>query len=131
MSDAGTAPRRRARITRSGDFDAVYRRGRSAANRHLVVYAFARDDRPPASPPRLGLSVSKKVGDSVERNRVKRVLRERFAEIAPSLPTGIDVVVIARPGCAEYVAQKGSAAIGARLGELAERATRPHAAAAP
>jgi ribonuclease P protein component len=127
MSDPGTAPRRRARITRSGDFDAVYRRGRSAANRHLVVYAFARDDRPPAAPARLGLSVSKKVGDAVARNRVKRVLRERFAEIAPSLPCGIDVVVIARPGCAEYVEDKGSAAIGERLVELAERATRPHA----
>ena len=124
MSDAGTAPRRRARITRSGDFDAVYRRGRSAANRHLVVYAFARDDRPSSSPARLGLSVSKKVGDAVERNRVKRVVRERFAEIAPSLPPGIDVVVIARPGCARYVEEKGSAAIGARLAELVERVTR-------
>lgn len=128
MTDAGTAPRRRARITRSGDFDAVYRRGRSAANRHLVVYAFARDDRPPDSPARLGVSVSRKVGGAVERNRVKRVLRERFAEIAPRLPGGIDVVVIARPGAAEYVEERGSAALGARLAELAERAT---AAGAP
>ncbi|MGD9570515.1 MAG: ribonuclease P protein component [Thermoleophilia bacterium] len=128
MSDAGTAPRRRARITRSGDFDAVYRRGRSAANRHLVVYAFTRDDRPATAPPRLGLSVSRKVGGAVERNRVKRVLREQFAAIAPGLPGGIDVVVIARPGAAEYVEERGSAALGARLAELAERAT---AASAP
>jgi len=123
VSDAGTAPRRRARITRSGDFDAVYRRGRSAANRHLVVYAFSRDDRPGDAPARLGLSVSKKVGGAVERNRVKRVLREQFAAIAPGLPGGIDVVVIARPGAAEYVEERGSAALGARLAELAERAT--------
>lgn len=130
MTDAGTAPRRRARITRSGDFDAVYRRGRSAANRHLVVYAFARDDAPGAAPARLGLSVSKKVGGAVERNRVKRVLRERFAEIVDRLPCGIDVVVIARPGCAEYVEEKGSEAIGARLAELAEKVTRPREATA-
>lgn len=130
MTDAGTAPRRRARITRSGDFDAVYRRGRSAANRHLVVYAFSRDDEPGTTPARLGLSVSKKVGGSVERNRVKRVLRERFAEIVETLPRGIDVVVIARPGCAEYVEEKGSAAIGARLAELAEKVTRPREASA-
>jgi ribonuclease P protein component len=125
VSDAGTAPRRRARITRSGDFDAVYRRGRSAANRHLVVYAFAREDRPAGAPARLGLSVSRKVGGAVERNRVKRVLREQFAAIAPELPAGIDVVVIARPGAAEYVDERGSAALGERLAELARRATAP------
>src|SRR5688572_28197755 len=124
MTDSGTAQRRRARITRSGDFDAVYRRGRSAANRHLVVYAFARDDRPAGEPARLGLSVSRKVGGAVERNRVKRVLREQFATLADALPGGIDLVVIARPGCAEYIEERGSTAIGDRLRELAERATR-------
>ena len=110
----------------------MYRRGRSAANRHLVVYAFARDGGPPDGPARLGLSVSRKVGSAVERNRVKRVLRERFAELAPSLPPGLDVVVIARPGAAEYLAERGSEALGARLGELAERAlaaSPPEAAA--
>ena len=131
MTDAGTAPRRRGRITRSGDFDMVYRRGRSAANRHLVVYAFAREDRPPGSPARLGLSVSRKVGGAVERNRVKRVLRERFAALQPGLPGGIDVVVIARPGCAEYIEERGSAALGERLAELAERATRESGRTAP
>jgi ribonuclease P protein component len=125
MTDAGTAPpRRRGRITRSGDFDTVYRRGRSAANRHLVVYAVTRDDRPAGEPARLGLSVSRKVGGAVERNRVKRVLREQFATLADALPGGIDLVVIARPGCAEYIEERGSTAIGDRLRELAERATR-------
>lgn len=129
MEDAGTAPRRRGRITRSGDFDAVYRRGRSAANRHLVVYAFARPEREGGA--RLGLSVSRKVGGAVERNRVKRVLREQFARLAPLLPERTDVVVIARPGCAEYIEERGSAALGERLSELAERATRTGAGAAP
>jgi len=120
--DLAPPPRRRGRISRSGDFDAVYRRGRSAANRHLVVYAFAREGQPAAEPARLGLSVSRKVGGAVERNRVKRVLRERFDELAPALPGGLDVVVIARPGVAEYLAERGSGALGARLAELAERA---------
>jgi ribonuclease P protein component len=62
------------------------------------------------------------VGGAVERNRVKRVLRERFADLSADLPSGIDVVVIARPGAAEYLAERGSEALGARLGELARRA---------
>jgi ribonuclease P protein component len=122
MTDAGSAPRRRARITRSGDFDLVYRRGRSAANRHLVVYAFPREDQPPGEPARLGLSVSRKVGGAVERNRVKRVLREQFASRSEVVRAGIDVVVVARPGVAQYIEERGSAALGARLGELIARA---------
>jgi ribonuclease P protein component len=113
--------RSRARITRSGDFDAVYQRGRSAAGRHLVLYAFTRPDATAGAAPRLGLSVSRKVGGAVERNRVKRVLRERFAELAPSLPPGTDFVAIARPGLAAYLEERGSAAVGERLAELVGR----------
>lgn len=97
----------------------MYRRGRSSANRHLVVYAFPRPDAAPGAEARLGLSVSRKVGGAVERNRVKRVLRERFHEIAPELAPGIDLVVVARPGVAEYIEQRGSAAVAERLRELA------------
>ena len=122
---ASAPPRPRGRITRSGDFDAVYQRGRSAAGRHLVLYAFTRPEAPPGAPPRLGLSVSRKVGGAVERNRVKRVLRERFAAISPSLPPGTDYVAIARPGLAAYLEERGSAAVGERLAELAGRLTPP------
>ena len=124
---------RRGRISRSRDFDAVYRRGRSAAGRHLVVYAFPRDQPDDVSPTRLGLSVSRKVGDAVTRNRVKRVLREQFAHHASHVPAGVDVVVIARPGCAAYLADQGSAALGDRLGELLLRALggTPSASAQP
>lgn len=134
MSEAspatGPGPSRshRARISRSGDFDAVYRRGRSSADRHLVAYAFRRPDAPPDAPPRLGLSVSRAVGGAVERNRVKRVLRERFAALAPGLPLGTDWVLIARPGLHEHIERHGSAAVGERLRELTGRlagAARP------
>ena len=114
----GVPPGSRGRISRSRDFDAVYRRGRSAANRHMVMYAFPRDD---AEPARLGLSVSKKVGGAVDRNRVKRVLRERFAALGERVPQGHDVVIIARKGLAEYDAEQGSQAVADRLGELVER----------
>ena len=113
---------RRGRISRSHDFDAVYRRGKSVAGRHLVVYIFRRDPADASDAPRLGLSVSRKVGGSVERNRIKRVLREQFANVAHRLPADVDVVVIARPGVAEYEADRGSAALGERLDELITRA---------
>lgn len=131
MSDAGApeprtalAPRGRGRITRSGDFDAVYRRGRSAADRHLVVYAFARSGTgAEEGPPRLGLSVSRQVGGAVVRNRVKRVLRERFAQLVAedALPAGSDWVVIARSGLAEHLERHGSAAALERLRTLTGR----------
>jgi ribonuclease P protein component len=121
---------RRGRITRSGDFDVVYRRGRSAANRHLVVYAFARPDDAGGGGPRLGLSVSRKVGTAVERNRVKRVLRERFAELAADLPADTDYVVIARPGVVDYLERRGSGALAERLAELTGRLARPSGAGA-
>ena len=130
MNGADATPRaRRSRLTRSGDFDAVYRRGRSAAGRHLVVYAFIREDADPTAPARLGVSVSRKVGGAVERNRIKRVLREQFAEIVDGLPRGTDVVAIARAGAVEYLDEHGSAALGERLAELARNATRERAEA--
>lgn len=122
MPDGGARRGRRSRVTRSGDFDSVYRRGTSAAGRHLVVYAFARGE---GEHPRLGLSVGKRVGSAVERNRVKRVLREEFARISGALAPGVDYVVIARPGAHEYIEERGARALGDRLGELAEKATGP------
>lgn len=110
---------RRRRISRSGDFDAVYRRGRSVANRHIVMYTFQRGGSDGGA--RLGLSVSRKVGGAVERSRVKRVLREQFAGIASRFGPTTDVVLIARPGVAEYIETHGSVAIGARLRELSDR----------
>ena len=91
---------RRHRLSRSRDFDAVYRQGRSASTRTLTVHWFARgsdDD----GPPRLGLAVPKAVGNAVTRNRLKRQLREVWQEVAGEIPAGRDYVLVARPGLAE------------------------------
>jgi ribonuclease P protein component len=105
----------RGRLSRSAEFERVYRQGRSTANRHLVLYAFpnAASDRP-----RLGLSVSRKVGSAVERNKVKRMLRESFARIEPTLRDGQDVVLVARPSAAELVEREGLAGVDGALEEL-------------
>ena len=66
--------RKRARLSRSGDFDRVYRDGRSHANRFLVLYAFPRTE-DGSEGARLGTSVGRKVGGAVQRNAVKRALR--------------------------------------------------------
>src|ERR1700712_3496652 len=91
------APRsKRGRLTRSADFERVFRKGRSFGNRHLVLHLFPRDDADETRDPRVGLSVSRRVGGAVDRNLVKRLLREAFAEHAGRFPTSVDLVIVAR-----------------------------------
>jgi ribonuclease P protein component len=116
----------RGRLSRSAEFERVYRQGRSTANRHLVLYAFPN---PAAERPRLGLSVSRKVGGAVERNRVKRLLREAFASAEPELRAGQDIVVVARPQVGELAEREGLAGIDAALTDLIARAGLGSAAA--
>src|SRR5258706_8129119 len=85
---------KRRRLSRSAEFDRVYRQGRSRGNRWLVLHTFPRGTEDGA---RLGLSVGRKVGGAVERNKVKRLLRDAFWARADELPGDHDFVIVARP----------------------------------
>jgi ribonuclease P protein component len=118
----GARPRPgRSRLTRSADFDRVFRHGRSHAGRELVLYVFPRGDE--ETPPRLGLSVSRKVGGAVDRNLVKRLLREAFAAESERLPPGTDVVVVARHDAKALAEREGLEGIRRVLGDLLDRAS--------
>ena len=111
---------RRHRLSRSRDFDAVYRQGRSVSTRFLVLYWFGRDD--DDGDPRLGLAVPKATGNAVARNRIKRQLRELWRTRLERIPSGRDYVLIAKPGLPEAVEANGSSWLEERVDELVERA---------
>ena len=112
---------RRNRLSRSKDFDAVYRRGRSTSTRYLVLHWFPRDGDPDGEP-RLGLAVPRAVGSAVARNRVKRLLRESWRELLPSVPPGQDYVLSARPGLAEPADARGKDWLMGEITDVLEKA---------
>jgi ribonuclease P protein component len=122
------AAQRRRRLSRSGEFDRVYRDGSSNATRFLVLYAFPRKDEEDRDV-RLGVSASRKIGGAVDRNRVKRALREAFWSIAERLPAKYDFVLVARPDLAELLEREGTAGVTTSIEEalagtsLTERST--------
>lgn len=108
---------RRHRLSRSRDFDAVYRKGRSVSTRYLVLYSFPREEERDGEP-RLGLAVSRHLGGAVERNRLKRRLRAVWDEFCDGLPPGHDFVLIARPGLADAAESRGFSWLRERVGEI-------------
>ena len=111
---------RRHRLSRSRDFDAVYRHGRSVSTRFLVLYWFPREDGD--GEPRLGLAVPKATGGAVVRNRIKRQLREVWRERLGSIPAGRDYVLIARPGLPGAVESRGFDWLAERVDEVLAKA---------
>lgn len=112
---------RRHRLSRSRDFDAVYRHGRSVSTRFLVLYWFPREAGADADA-RLGLAVPKAVGTAVVRNRMKRQLREAFRARLPELPQDQDYVLVVRPGFAEAVEARGFEWLAERVDEILGKA---------
>ena len=113
---------RRHRLSRSRDFDAVYRSGRSASTRFLVLYWFPRTEAAESDEPSLGLAVRQSVGKAVVRNRIKRQLRETWTELASRARPGHDYVLVARPGLAEPADTRGHEWLAERVTEVLDKA---------
>jgi ribonuclease P protein component len=111
---------RRHRLSRSRDFDAVYRQGRSTSTRFLVLYWFDRDE--DTGEPRLGLAVPKAAGNAVARNKIKRQLREVWRARIERVPPGRDYVLIAKPGLSEAIAANGFDWLEERVAEVLSKA---------
>ncbi len=120
MASEGRPDARRRRLSRSGDFDRVYREGNSRGNRYLVLYSFARKDDEQRDGARLGLSVGRKIGKAVTRNKVKRAVREAFWELSDGLEGGHDYVIVARPGVEGLLEREGQDGLRASLAELVD-----------
>lgn len=103
------------RLRKTAEFRAVYGRKARASDQRLTVCVCEND----FGHPRIGLSVSRKVGNAVLRNRWKRMLREAFRLNFARLPQGVDLVVIPRPGPAPPLQD-----VEASLCNVATRAAR-------
>lgn len=103
----------------SAEFDHVFAQKCSAAEGSLIVYAAQNE----LGHPRLGLVVSKKVGNAVARNRWKRVLREAFRLQQDELPQSLDLVVLPRGSAAPPNGVDGAAKLRATLMRLATKLT--------
>jgi len=81
------------RVKKANEFQEVFHHGKSIANRQLVLYAYPK---PGQDHFRVGLSVGKKMGNAVQRNQIKRYLRQALHELEPTINNELDILLIAR-----------------------------------
>ncbi|WP_025115703.1 ribonuclease P protein component [Lysinibacillus fusiformis] len=85
--------KKRQRVKKNDDFQKVFKKGKSFANRQFVVYFLTKEGQTEF---RVGLSVSKKLGNAVKRNQIKRYIRHSILDLKDDLKTNMDYVIIAR-----------------------------------
>ena len=109
-------PRRR-RLTARRQYSAVHEKGRRVSSPSFTLLGLPSA----AGSPRIGITVSRKVGGAVERNRIKRIFREIFRYNRPALVPPLDLVVVARPGAADRTMRELEREFLKRFAELARR----------
>jgi ribonuclease P protein component len=90
--------RKEQRVKKNSEFQEIFKKGTSVANRQFVLYVLKKEE---SQPFRIGLSVSKKIGNAVVRNKVKRYIRQVFLELKEEVKEGHDYLIIARKPAAE------------------------------
>jgi ribonuclease P protein component len=108
------------RLTDSPEFERVYRQGTAYRGRLFSVHAFPNEH----GNPRLGLSVSRKVGNAVTRNAVRRRLREVFHSCISEIAGNLDLVVSARPAAAKATLEELREEFGKSLGRVGGQVER-------
>ncbi|MCM3764227.1 ribonuclease P protein component [Neobacillus niacini] len=108
------------RIKKNQDFQTVFQKGRSFANRQFVVYCLEKEGQADF---RIGLSVSKKLGNAVTRNQIKRYIRQAIFELKEQLALGNDYVIIARKPAADmdFFEVKNSLAHVLKVGKVLKK----------
>ncbi len=94
-------------LKKNADFQKVYKKGRSFANRYLILYVLNNETKRN----RLGISVSKKVGNSVVRHRITRLIRESYRLREDMFNSGLDMVVVVRKGARDRTCQEIESAL--------------------
>lgn len=94
----GDGMKKEFRVKKNKEFQEIFKKGKSFANRQFVVYSIKR---PGQAHFRIGLSVSKKLGNAVKRNQIKRYIRQSFLELEEELQNEYDFIIIARKPAAD------------------------------